>query len=283
MWFKVIRIYFILNVIIGNVNANSFFKNEDQSPVIECKLPQKPTANKWKFKYSYKSKSNDYSLKGSALINNFGPNCETRISDLNRDDLFDCEFFKDCIAPHVVEVTLDTRINITEPLKFQPPSLINLTQLNWNMEETCQPVNKLIAKFNNLDSLYLNVDDKLNFNECKELHSISQLQLKELHIIVNRNLENQEHGEKKLSFENTFLNGMKNLEVFEFHAADPSINITIDIDTQMFQGLTNLSNITIENCNFSNIEGDHFQNLTNLKFLRLKNIRMNNSDWIRYV
>lgn len=82
-------------------------------------------------------------------------------------------------------------------------------------------------------------------------------------------------------FNQTFLGDMKKLQKLKLSCA--SQWRYLELPMELFQGLTNLSELSIYNCNIYNISAAHFQDLTNLRVLSLERSVFDNFDFLRYV
>lgn len=83
------------------------------------------------------------------------------------------------------------------------------------------------------------------------------------------------------SFNQNFLGDKKKLQKLKLSCE--SHWRAFELPIELFQGLTNLSELSVHNCKINNISAAHFQDLTNLRVLSFERAVVDNFDFLRYV
>lgn len=175
--------------------------------------------------------------------------------------------------PHVHSVTINT--NETTQLYYlydvvgRAP---HITQLDWRIHKQCQRVNEIITKFKQLNVLTFDIFSSVDLDNCV---------LTKLCINLNKPDNYISSNLKIYSFAATFLSDQKNLQQFTLNCTFNQFEV--DLPREMFKGLTNLSQLSLENCDFNKLTPAHFEDLINLRVLNLSNAQFDGLDWLRYV
>lgn len=183
--------------------------------------------------------------------------------------------------PHVHSVTINT--NETTQLSYlydvvgRAP---HITQLDWRIHKQCQRVNEIITKFKQLKVLTFDIYSSVDLDNCDDF-SLNGTNLNKLNINLNKPGNYISSNLKTFSFAATFLRDQKNLQQFTLNCT--SNQFKVELPREMFQGLNDLSQISLENCDFNKLTPAHFQDLTNLRVLNLSNAQFDDLDWLRYV
>lgn len=198
-----------------------------------------------------------------------------------RDPLFELNIeniIKVC-NPHVNSVTINT--NETTELSYLydvAERAPHITQLRWRIHKQCQRVNEIITKFKQLKVLTFDIYNSVHLDNCEDF-SLIGTQLTELHINLNKPEDYLSANLKSYSFAATFLRDQQNLQQFILNCT--SNQFEIDLPREMFQGLTELSQLSLENCEFNKLTPAHFQDLINLRVVNLSNAQFDDFDWLR--
>lgn len=198
-----------------------------------------------------------------------------------RDPLFELniETITKVCNPYVNSVTLNT--NDTTELSYLydvTERAPHITQLRWRIHKQCQRVNEIITKFKQLKVLIFDIYNSVHLDNCEDF-SLNGTKLTELHINLNKPDDYLSVNLKSFSFAATFLRDQQNLQQFTLNCT--SNQFEIDLPRKMFQGLTELSQLSLENCEFNKLTPAHFQDLINLRVLNLSNAKFDDFDWFR--
>lgn len=183
---------------------------------------------------------------------------------------------------HVRSFTMNSIEFSTDQSNFNivPSHMTNITELSWKMHYKCHRANDFIAQFKYLKVLTIEAFSSVNLNECEDFSFDGAPQLTKLHININKPSYMYTSNLNSYAFNATLLRGLKNLKHFKLNCGTNMFEV--DLPREMFQGLTSLSELTLEHCRFNKLSTAHFQDLTNLKILNVSYTRFSNLNWIRY-
>lgn len=180
---------------------------------------------------------------------------------------------------YVMTLTINTDEHTElSDLNTIPRLMPNITELSWDMHTSCQRVNDFIAKLKRLKVLSFDIRRSVDLNKCVNFSFNSPTQLTKLEInfsqfsVTSANL-------KRYAFKPTIFDHLKSLEEFKLNCGSELFEV--DLPMEMFQGITNLSKLTLEHCSFNKFSAAHFQTLTNLRTLKLSYARFDDFQWLR--
>lgn len=156
----------------------------------------------------------------------------------------------------------------------------NITELSWEIDNECR-ISKLAAVFKHkLKVLTINAYSSLNLENCDDFSFNWATKLTKLHININKPHKNSRNL-GRYAFDPTFLRDTRKLQQFKLNCGH--ISFEVDLPRQMFQGLINLSELTLEHCSFNNLSALHFEDLTKLRVLNLSYARFDDFEFLRCV
>ena len=190
------------------------------------------------------------------------------------------QLFKNMNKSAISSITIKgipKNITTKEYLDFLALNFPNLEIINWLYCDECLPLNQIFLNYKYLKIIRMNVCKTLigcQGYDFRNLTQIERLQIIDTSSEINDN--------KNISFFNeTRLKGMNNLK--EFELIFPTKGYVVEIPKNIFEGLKNLSKLSIINCSITELTEEHFQDLVNLKYLTIKGGVIHNLDWLKYV
>lgn len=156
----------------------------------------------------------------------------------------------------------------------------NITELSWEIHNECR-ISKLAAVFKHkLKVLTIDAYSSVNLENCDDFSFNWATKLTKLNININKPHKNSRNL-NRYAFDPTFLRDTRKLQQFKLNCGH--ISFEVDLPRQMFQGLINLSELTLEHCSFNNLSALHFEDLTNLRVLNLSYARFDDFEFLRCV
>lgn len=180
---------------------------------------------------------------------------------------------------YVMTLTINT-FEHTElsDLNTIPRLMPNITELSWGIHTNCQRVKDFIAQLKHLKVIKFDISRSVDLNKCVNFSFNSATQLTKLEINFNQ-LYVTSANLKRYAFKPTLLDHLKSLKEFKLNCGSELFEVHLPME--MFQGITNLSKLTLEKCSFNKLSAAHFQTLTNLRTLRLSYARFDDFLWLR--
>lgn len=156
----------------------------------------------------------------------------------------------------------------------------NITEVSWELHNECR-ISELADVFKDkLKVLTIDAYSSVNLEKCDDFSFNWATKLTKLHININKPHKNSRNL-KSYAFEPTFLRETRKLEQFKLNCGN--ISFEVDLPREMFQGLINLSELTLEHCSFNNLSAVNFEDLTSLRVLNLSYARFVDFEFLRYV
>lgn len=155
-----------------------------------------------------------------------------------------------------------------------------ISMLNIRMFNKCCRVNSVVPQFKHLEMLEVNIFNSVDLNECEDF-SFKGTKLTKFHIYLNKPSILKYPKYTNYSFDPTFLSDMENVKEFKLNCGLKDFEVELPIE--MFQGLSNLEVLALENCVFNNLSVDNFKSLTTLRVLNLSYVQFDDFDWLRFV
>lgn len=194
---------------------------------------------------------------------------------------FTARLFRVCeLHVYSLEINTNKTTELTH-LHAELSKVPNITELTWKMHNKCHPVNEIISNLKHLNKLELQINSNVDLDECDfRFNGASQLNI--LSITLNYNLYFESAKLRNTAFTfPTFLRGLNNLTKFELSCRPTDFEIVIPKD--IFQGMSNIEELTLYGCFFNELSTEHFQDLRNLRVLMLMDATIGNYEWLRYV
>lgn len=199
----------------------------------------------------------------------------------NNGNSEDIEYFAQSCYLRIESLTINTNESTEfSDLYAVSQQVPNITTLNFRMFNKCYRVNSVVPQFKHLEMLIVNVFNSVDLNECEDF-SFKGTELTKLHIYLNKPTILKYPKLTNYTFTPTFLSDMKKLKELKLNCGLKDFEVGLPLE--MFQGMSNLEVLALENCVFNSLSVYHFQNLTNLRVLNLSHVQFDDFDWLRYV